>query len=214
MRSKPLARAPRAQASARKNSSVSGGVSQTELAKLGRQVQGLVDELMRNLLDAITTASTQDIGEMLGAIDDGAPIAVVAEARPKRNAVARSGARSAPRAAMSSRSERLERNPPSMSPQSPFDITSPGDLLATVQALGRRLPFGEESSAQAAPAPASTPELPSMLMAPPPAPPSTSDIEAASERRPRVVLREGERLLSSTGSGVVIRRDRRIAPRT
>jgi hypothetical protein len=102
-----------------------------------------------------------------------------------------------------------------MSPQSPFDITSPGDLLATVQAMGRRALAVEENAAPppaAAAAPPSAPELPPTLAAPP-APPSTSDIEAASERRPRVVLREGERLVSATGSGVVIRRDRRIAPR-
>ena len=214
MRSNPSMRAPRRAAPARKSGSVAG-VSQTDLAKLGRQVQGLVDELMRNLLDAIMTASAQDIGETLGAIENGRPIAVVVEARPKRNVVARNGARSAPRAGTLSRSERLARNPPSISPQSPFDITSPSDLLATVQALGRRLPLAEESAATAAYlAPAPTPQLPPTL-ADPPAPPSTTDIEAASERRPRVVLREGERLLSATGSGVVIRRDRRlIAPRT
>lgn len=213
MRSNPSARTA---GLVRKGGSVANGVSKTELAKLGRHVQELVDELMRSLLDAITASSAQEIGETIGAIEHGAPIAVVANGRPKRNGVVRNGARSTPRVTASSRQESAERNNPSMSPQSPFDITSPGDLLATVQALGRRVPSVEENAAPMAPPPApqSAPELPPAVAAAPPAPPSTSDIEAASERRPRVVLREGEHLLSATGSGVVIRRDRRIAPRT
>jgi hypothetical protein len=102
-----------------------------------------------------------------------------------------------------------------MTPHSPFDITSPGDLLASVQVLGRRGPLDDNSAQQpAARVPSAAADYLTATPATPPAPPSTSDIEAASERRPRVVLREGERLLSATGSGVVIRRERRIAPRT
>ena len=199
----------------RKSDSVAGGVSKTELAKLSRQVRALVDELMRGLLDAITASTAHEIGETIGALEEGMPIAVVANERPKRNGVVRSGPRSTPRVTASSRRQGAERSRPSMAPQSPFDITSPGDLLATVQAMGRRVLAVEENAAPppaAAAAPPSAPELPPTLAAPP-APSSTSDIEAASERRPRVVLREGERLVSATGSGVVIRRDRRIAPR-
>ncbi|HXN31378.1 MAG TPA: hypothetical protein VN894_05925 [Polyangiaceae bacterium] len=111
----------------------------------------------------------------------------------------------------------------------PFDITSPSELLASAGSrtspgeildrialsFDRAVGGGEGAPAASASEP-SKPDDP--RSAPPATPPQRTPVDspvvaidtgAASERRPRVMLREGERLLSATGSGVVIRRARR-----
>ena len=104
--------------------------------------------------------------------------------------------------------------------QDPFAITSPGELLASggpererreheAETAERRPPRQPVALAAETPA-APEPVLPSLLETPAPSPSSDKVVE--SERRPRIVLREGERLLSATGSGVVIRRERRVLP--
>jgi hypothetical protein len=108
----------------------------------------------------------------------------------------------------------------------PFDITSPGELLASsdnpapsFEAPSRSsLSVDRTEGGETAPATESAKPKeasPSSLLEPaaPRGAGATSvvaiDPDTSSERRPRVVLREGERLLSATGSGVVIRRARR-----
>ncbi len=109
----------------------------------------------------------------------------------------------------------------------PFDITSPGELLASSDAQPApaetqaknstsldRSPADDAPAAPAEEQGKSDESLSNLLddvpkRAPTPTPVVALDSDAASERRPRVVLREGERLLSATGSGVVIRRARR-----
>ena len=207
------------------------GLSPVDVAKLGRHLRGLVDGLMRDMLAAITAASAAEIEVVIGdlaasrrlertrpqrpARDEARPVS------PRHNGVARAAGRAPGRALGSEqRTEGGDRPRLSQMPQSPFDITSPGDLLASVMmhaaapAEERARPqISEPAAAPPAPRPdrASSPLL-AHGPASPPAVPSAADIEAASERRPRVVLREGERLLSATGSGVVIRRERRVAP--
>jgi hypothetical protein len=129
-----------------------------------------------------------------------------------------------------SRQRREESERPSRAPlpHSPFDITSPGELLASTSALSSlqaktadmpkaeasqaavhvrplvaSIDSGADTNSRTGPMPASAPTTENVVAL------SATDSEAASERRPRVVLREGERLLSATGSGVVIRRERR-----
>ena len=121
---------------------------------------------------------------------------------------------------------------PSLGSLDPFDITSPGELLASAgshpspaevldritanfdrasaAAVQAAQPSRSASPSKESPRPDdSEPTLPSARAPTESGPGAPSDQETASERRPRVVLREGERLLSGTGSGVVIRRARR-----
>ncbi|MGA7121984.1 MAG: hypothetical protein WBY94_17885 [Polyangiaceae bacterium] len=117
---------------------------------------------------------------------------------------------------------------PPLGSHDPFDITSPSELLASsdnpapsVEAQSRSSASGDRAGAEGgetAPANESgKPKEPSpSSLLEPPAPRGAAatsvvaiDPDTSSERRPRVVLREGERLLSATGSGVVIRRARR-----
>jgi hypothetical protein len=93
----------------------------------------------------------------------------------------------------------------------PFDITSPHELLASTDELSPQPQATADSTDGSHEAPRPT-ALPSLLQQPATESSTAlveSDSDAASERRPRVVLRAGERLLSATGSGVVIGRERR-----
>jgi hypothetical protein len=181
-------------------------------------------------------ASRSRLEGELGASVARSPLMGAAErtSPPKRNAAQRLAMRNSAHREIGS-FDRLEERPEdkrretrSTAAHNPFDITSPGELLASV---GTRTPPGEssegtaskfdyasrgiEGAPEAAAVEASKPaELPAILTEPTKrrpvdSPASSSDQEAPSERRPRVVLREGERLLSATGSGVVIRRARR-----
>jgi hypothetical protein len=159
---------------------------------------------------------------------------LAAEGRPssvKRNAAKRAAIRETLHGGVHAfgRSENDGRDAmPPLGSHDPFDITSPGELLASsgsrtapVEAPSQTLssPDGEvgEGAPSAPIVEQSQPKegtLSNWLEAPPKraamdAPVVAIAPEAASERRPRVVLREGERLLSATGSGVVIRRARR-----
>jgi hypothetical protein len=111
---------------------------------------------------------------------------------------------------------------PPMVPHSPFDITSPGALLASPDEVLPRThePRPRDLTDLAPAAPKESVPAAETHVAPAPIGPAAdssttlrdADADAASERRPKVVLRAGERLLSATGSGVVIRRERRVAP--
>ena len=138
-----------------------------------------------------------------------------------------------PRTRLRARRGLVGRTPPAQTPrkegaavvmqQDPFAITSPGELLASggserdrherrereAETAEHRPPREPVALHAETPAPPE-PVLPSLLEAPAPSPSSDKVVE--SERRPRIVLREGERLLSATGSGVVIRRERRVVP--
>jgi hypothetical protein len=167
--------------------------------------------------------------------EDVSPEAQLAdEGRPsptKRNAAKRAAIRETLHGGLKTfeRSEDDDRDAkPPLGSHDPFDITSPGELLASsgsrtspVEAPGRTFSSPDGEGGEGAPsAPLVEPSRPnegplSNLLETPPtraaedAPVVAIAPEAASERRPRVVLREGERLLSATGSGVVIRRARR-----
>jgi hypothetical protein len=232
----------KARHSTRKSSALSAGLSasaavprgwtRADFARLRPQLRLIVDDLVRGVLAAITAASAAEIGEAISLLAEDRRLEGVRTRRsvrgeapvasPKTNGLARANGRSeaarSPSGHGGSRSGRETDNPrPSLVPHSPFDITSPGDLLASVVMRASSL-ADERAHAQAATAADAAPAQPSerasssLLNHGPTASPSPADIEAASERRPRVVLREGESLLSATGSGVVIRRERRVAP--
>jgi hypothetical protein len=267
----------------------------TDFAQLRQRIRDLVDDLMRDVLDAVSMASAVEIGGLIGILDsrrdrDGTPSnldrararAAGVPSRPDR-AVARAAHepsrldRVTVRAAemTSTPGERASspkrdgggragdpyaarrRGRSRLLPHSPFDITSPSELLAStgivpVPPAATAPPSGQASGRSAASFDRATPRGGDLLDGRSPrldptaaraadatsAPPgrgrdpndasssgqepaatdssitlSASDAEAASERRPKVVLREGERLLSATGSGVVIRRERRFSPR-
>jgi hypothetical protein len=230
--------------------------------ELRGRIRELVTDLVHEVLGAMAAASAREIGELIvsaGPSREPDSSSSRAHRAPGRADAQRSGAE-----APSARGSRPARGRPSYrteqrhvagpagsehahdtkSPPShsdPFDITSPGELLASTgetssrprtqplpssDAVAGGPPNGAAVSSDAAAAAvadltlaaparrdlsAATP-----FVQPSPADSSTalvdSDREAASERRPTVVLRAGERLLSATGSGVVIRRERRIAP--
>jgi hypothetical protein len=127
----------------------------------------------------------------------------------KPRAIPRGGERSGPqRAAREAEVDLMAHAGPS----DPFDITSPHELLASTDEPSVQPPQASaDSPDRSQDLPRST-ALPSLLQQP--ATESSTalvegDSDAASERRPKVVLRAGERLLSATGSGVVIGRERR-----
>ena len=215
--------------------------SRPAVAQLRRQIQSLADDLMRSILGAITESSAVEIGELIrtGALAS-APLvpnqprrAAARFATMQTNAAERTAASDAPNRRQGQLRERVKESGretrSSLASHDPFDITSPSELLAsthstprTVAAFGPLLdgtPPGVNASSgvDAAPRAADGPLLLDPQRNPPAAGESAAalpagDREAESERRPKIVLREGERLLSSTGSGVVIRRERRMAP--
>jgi hypothetical protein len=206
-----------------------GDWPRADVAKLGPRIRRLVDDLIRDLLGAITAASAADIGEVIGIMAEHRRLESMRPRRPERaetsapspgrNGISRAGSRTPIRApGTAQRADEGERQRPSLVPHSPFDITSPGDLLASVMmhatppAEERDRPQSPEAATAASDRRANRAPSPLLEQSPAVPPPSAADIEAASERRPRVVLREGERLLSASGSGVVIRRERRVVP--
>jgi hypothetical protein len=181
-----------------------------DAAKLERQVRGLVSDLMRGILRAVAMASPAEIGDVFNdrerassSLDGARSVAPRARRRVVPEENVRHGERDAALPGLS---------------QDPFAITSPGEILASeLSDAGkdrpRSVPHQAESGgspSEMSPAPQQA-TLPAILQGA--ASPSAGDREAESERRPKIVLREGERLLSATGSGVVIRRDRRVSPR-
>jgi hypothetical protein len=222
--------------------------SRPAIVQLRRQIHRLAEDLMRDILGAITESSAAEIGEL---IRTGALVsAPLVPNRPRRTAPhsapmqTNAAERTAPSDASNRRQgtlrERVNESGREARSQvashDPFDITSPSELLASTHETRRTVSaFGPlfdgtppridsagtkatdaSSGLDAAPKAADAPSLdPNGSL--PAAGESVGalpagDREAESERRPKIVLREGERLLSSTGSGVVIRRERRISP--
>jgi hypothetical protein len=229
--------------------------------RLRRRIRELVKDLVDDVLGAMATASAREIGELIMSIGPSQE-ADGLSSRPSRvpwradgqrsgadtpNARVNRPARGQPRDRTELRNVAGQAGPEhaqdAMLPplhSDPFDITSPGELLASTgdpsspprtQRLASPTapvagpPDGAPGSSD--PVAAAVADMPrtaprrdlsaaTPLVQPSPADSSTAlvdgDREASSERRPTVVLRAGERLLSATGSGVVIRRERRIAP--
>jgi len=186
----------------------------TRNAQLGRQIRELVQNLMRDVLGVVATASATELGELLAQAGD---ISLKRAAAKAARAYGRSTLRRvepalpAPRREFE-KEEGTERR--AALPADPFDITSPGELLASPDEIS---PSARETSLPEVHEQPPTPQAPAPTEARPAADSATAlrDVEsdAASERRPKVVLRAGESILSATGSGVVIRRERRVAPK-
>jgi hypothetical protein len=178
-------------------------------AQLGSRIRELVGNLMRDVLAALATASATDIAELLARSGD---------VSWKRAARARATQRySPPRSVPASGdpNDDADTKPPVV-PADPFDITSPGQLLASPDAILPRTletPILDPPIQAASPAPVAPPAAEREAEPESSTALRDADADAASERRPKVVLRAGERLLSATGSGVVIRRERRTAPK-
>ena len=213
-----------------------GLAQEADFAKLQRRVRTLVRELMREVLAAVAMASPAEIGELMRdrperksvALDHVPAVIPLVSAIPSSSNGSRAPSMRAQPAARRTPRLRSRRDLGDTAPahdarkdavslvlqQDPFAITSPGELLASgvsepqVDTSERRAHPQPIALASEKPAPQAV--APSLLE--PPAPPPPSDKVVESERRPRIVLREGERLLSATGSGVVIRRERRVLP--
>ncbi len=222
------------------------------LQKLRRRVGELVEELTSGLLEAITKASAAEIATLLET-----PGVLPTPFDPRKYATGARERSTLPRPAGAERSTLTElrgsRNGfrsdgpdtnrdsgPAHGQSDAFDITSPGELLASTQETQTKAPstgvLAEGTRSHASPSGRGVAEgllgleeVAEPRVARPaasqsvsahdsPAAPESSvalpgkDQQADSERRPRIVLREGERLLSATGSGVVIRRERRVSP--
>jgi hypothetical protein len=186
--------------------------------QLGHRIRELKVNLVRDVLHAISMASPDELGDLFpAALERANPVSTASTraAQLPSEARERGAHERRPSAATKTRdtwvplaengaNERDASSPPP--PNDPFDITSPMELLASTDDPPLRPAAVHEPPAR----------MPSILEHPRPAESVTSlvdgDKEAASERRPTVVLREGEHLLSATGSGVVIRRERRVSP--
>lgn len=173
--------------------------------QLGRRIRDLSARFMREVLRALATASATEIGQLL-ARSGGASLKRAVKARTFERTFSsprKISMRSAP-------APEPETHAPIV-PHDPFAITSPGELLAPREEIAPR-PSEPPPSERTAPTRAVA-----LLETRPATDSSTTlrdvDADAASERRPKVVLRAGEHLLSATGSGVVIRRERRIVPK-
>lgn len=195
------------------------GADTRDAAQLGQQIRELARNLMRDVLGVVATASATEIGELISKAGDVSLKRATAKAA---RAYGRSTLRrvepvlpAAEREAEEREAEEEEADRRPSLPADPFDITSPSALLASPDEILPRAPEAEAPPPEAheqAPPPAPTP-----VETRPAADSATAlrDVEsdAASERRPKVVLRAGERILAATGSGVVIRRERRVAPK-
>ncbi|MDP9002652.1 MAG: hypothetical protein M3O46_21390 [Myxococcota bacterium] len=195
----------------------------TRGTELRRRMRELVADLMRDVLVAVTAASPAEIGELIEDAEtnrhrnEAASAARAGDDRPGDSLNIPSKARM--RSGNSDRrngSGEIEEGRVALIPHEswalssndPFDITSPSELLASTDephpapefVAPAELPGDVTSDASIEPAPSPTESATAL----------PQDKDAASERRPRIVLREGEILLSATGSGVVIRRERRI----
>ncbi|MDP9036899.1 MAG: hypothetical protein M3O50_19040 [Myxococcota bacterium] len=203
------------------------GLAAGQHERIRRRIRDLADDLMRDMLHAICGASASELAEAMTAFE---------ESRPERAALQRAVARMStverfsktdsahPRhttqltQAHPEESGRRERErasrlprPPSQT-HDPFDITMPSELLASTEETKQNRSDGSGSTAATRHASGRETRLPRLLSTLATSPASADDAEAESERRPKVVLREGERLLKGTGSGVVIRRERRVKP--
>ncbi len=201
-------------------------------AKLRRQIRVLADDLLREMLRAVCSASASEIAEAISALEgtraeraalrrsaagarlNGLPhktnfaLALAADA-----AFGRRGGPAHRERATDSRDADL--SPPQSHAPNPFDITMPSELLAsTDDAKPARSDDARAAAAASTPPTEGDPRvLPHLLASDSSSRAAAADeAEAASERRPKVMLREGERLLKGTGSGVVIRRERRVKP--
>ena len=202
-------------------------------AKLRRQIRVLADDLMREMLRAVCAASASEIAQAISALED---------TRAERAALQRSSAGArlngrphktdfalalAADAALGRRAGQAHReratdsrdadvSPPQSHAPNPFDITMPSELLAsTDDAKPARSDDARAAAAASTPSTEGEPRVPPRVLSASDGSSRTAaadEAEAASERRPKVMLREGERLLKGTGSGVVIRRERRVKP--
>jgi hypothetical protein len=185
-------------------------------AQLRRQIRELVSDLIRDVLRAMATASVAELGHVARGLEQDRARTAPAHAAPRRRMATRTIASPTPQRTAIGGERPENRRDAVSSPSSPpqderFDITSPGALLGSTDELAAQPTPAERSQHEPHEKPA--PQTPESNPAREPAQVLVAnDKEAASERRPTVVLREGERLLSATGSGVVIRRERRLSP--
>jgi hypothetical protein len=179
--------------------------------QLRRRIRELTTNLVHDIIAAISVASPADLGQRISLAEEAANRTPMRpNTMPKRRDRVGSRERRGELGAMSgTAAENAARQPPTLPPlpNDPFDITSPSELLASTDEPPR-----QGTLARPPPAEASHTDLPHPAESVTSLLDTSSDKEVSSERRPRVVLREGERLLSATGSGVVFRRERRVAP--
>jgi hypothetical protein len=178
-----------------------------------RQVRELTHEFLFDVVDTLRRASIVEIAEALAALErDKARISAAAR-RPLERVRDRDRAdeRTKRTGAVAEEPELAPLSPDaSRKSRDPFDITKPGELLEPTSVETRRdddLPPSSERRASASRAESTTGVVGMQTTRRPAATPQRT-VEAVRPQPPAVTLREGEQLLRTGGSGVVIRRAR------
>ena len=165
-----------------------------------REIRDLADDLLLDLIGTLGRASLGEIAQTVEAL----------ERRRRLRPPGQPGKSSGARRNVEIR-ERRSRHPEADTSQ-PFDITSPSELLDQVTLESMQLKLGREEEP---PPPASVTRVRRQESAERPAPPARTEAreresveEASAPPRAAIALREGEQLVRSSGSGLVIRRAR------
>jgi hypothetical protein len=161
-----------------------------------REIRDLADDLLLDLIGTLGRASLGEIAQTVEAL----------ERRRRLREPGQPGKSSGGRRNVEIR-ERRSRHPEADTSQA-YDITSPSDLLDQVTLESMQLKLSREEDP-----PASVTRVRRHEAAERPAPPTRMEAPAPEEDaspapRAAIALREGEQLVRSSGSGVVIRRVR------
>jgi len=178
-----------------------------------RQVRELTHEFLFDVVDTLRRASIVEIAEALAALErDKARISAAAR-RPLERVRDRDRAdeRTKRTGAVAEEPELAPLSPDaSRKSRDPFDITKPGELLEPASVETRRddeLPPSSERRASASRVESARSAV-GVQSTRRPATTAQRTAEAVRPAPPAVTLREGEQLLRTGGSGVVIRRAR------
>gem|GEM_PF-3314352 len=179
-----------------------------------RQVRELTHEFLFDVVDTLRRASIAEIAEALTALErDKARISAAAR-RPLERVRDRDRSDDGPKRTGAVHEGLDESAPPtpdaSRKSRDPFDITKPGELLEPASVETRRddeLPPSSERRASASRVESARSAV-GVQSTRRPATTAQRTAEAVRPAPPAVTLREGEQLLRTGGSGVVIRRAR------
>jgi len=163
-----------------------------------REIRDLADDLLLDLIGTLGRASLGEIAQTVEALERRRRL------RPPGSPAKSTGTRRSVEIR-----ERGSRHPEADSSR-PFDITSPGELLDQVTLESMQLKLSREEDPPASVTRVRRQETAEPAAARVEAPAREREAEEEPHGAPRasVALREGEQLVRSSGSGVVIRRAR------
>jgi len=173
------------------------------------RLRELAERFALDLIESLRGATVEEVGQAMDALKSFRSAARIFRGpllgNDRRGGREERGSRHEMGAAASDR--------PSLAPgvvRTPFDITMPSELLDAVESDSARARKEESTPSSSRRVRASLPSLLVDRAKPVRAPSSATPVVAEVVPPPTVSLREGERVLRATGSGVVIRRARPV----